>query len=130
MQERLNDIALLGKLDYMLAFQRQHNDQFSDDISQFGYTRLVEPQEVIQNVHIDEDGVRVVLALHCLSVPAANRVELSEKGRGSFSARVEKYVFEKSPHEMEVVEAKAGVVCFFGEEKYDLAKVIPDEAFV
>lgn len=43
MQERLNDIALLGKLDYMLAFQRQHNDQFSDDISQFGYTRLVEP---------------------------------------------------------------------------------------
>jgi hypothetical protein len=105
-QEGLDDISLLGELDDVLAFQRKHDYQFGHDVCQLGNAGFVEPQEVVEDVDVDENGVGCVLALHLLCIPAADGVELDEKRRGGFSVGVEQDILEQRSHEVQVVEAE------------------------
>jgi len=55
MKQRFNDIALLGKLDDMLALEGQHDDQLCNNICQLRNTCLIKLEEVVKHVDIDED---------------------------------------------------------------------------
>ena len=114
----------------MLTLQRQHNDQLRHYVCQLRYARLIEPQKVVQDVDIDEDGMGCVLTLHLLGIPAADGIELNEERRRCLSVGVEEDVLEECPHEVQVVEAEARSVRLFGEEENDLPEIVSDEGLV
>ena len=129
-QEGLDDVALLGKLDDVLAFEGQHDDELGDDVGQLGDAGLVELQEVVEDVHVDEDGVGPGLAGHVLGVFVADCVELAEEGGGRLAVGVEEDVLEEGAHEVQVVQAEPAGVGLLGQEEDYLPEVVADEALV
>lgn len=105
-EKRLHNIALLGKLNDVLAFQRKHDHQLCDDICQLWDTCIVKAEEIIKDINIDKDRMSCVLTLHLLCISAADSIKLYKKRRGCFSVRVEENIFEECTHKMKVIEAE------------------------
>lgn len=117
-------------MDYMFALQRQHDHQFSDNVSQLRDSSLVELEEVVQHIDVDEDRMRSWLASDVLGVSTANRIEFAEQRRSCFSIWVEKNVFEESSHQVQIVKAKSAIMSFLCQKENDLSKVVSDEALI